>query len=63
MNRKRPVSSVFSAEVKYEFSKAELEEMVRNHAGLDDGVVEWDVSNTGKVRGATIKVQRVEIKG
>ena len=56
-------NAVFSAEVKYEFTKAELEEVLRKHAGLQDGVVEWDVSNKGQVRGASIKVRRIEIKG
>lgn len=60
---KKVENSVFSAEVKYEFTKADLEQIIRDHAGLSDGVIEWDVSNRGQVRGATIKVRRVEIKG
>ena len=63
MVSKRPSSSVFSAEVKYEFTREELEEMIKKHSGLADGTIEWDISNRGKVRGASIKVQRVEIKG
>lgn len=63
MVSKRPISSAFSAEVKYDLTKAEIEALIREHSGLADGVVEWDVSNTGKVRGASIKVQRIEIKG
>lgn len=61
--RRPPVSNVFSAEVKYDLSKAEIEALIREHSGLADGVVEWDISNTGKVRGASIKVSRTEIKG
>lgn len=57
------VPSVFSAEVKYDLTREELEEMIKHHCGLQDGMVEWDVSNTGKVRGASVKVQRTEIKG
>lgn len=60
---KRVEPSVFSAEIKYELTKAELEDMIRKHSGLLDGAVEWDISNTGKIRGATIKVIRTEIKG
>lgn len=60
---KRVSANVFSAEVKYEFTKEELEDMIRKHAGLMDGVVEWDISNKNKIRGATIKVTRTEIKG
>lgn len=60
---KRPDASVFSAEVKYDFTRLELEKIIKEHAGLPDGVVEWDVSNRGQVRGASIKVRRVEIKG
>lgn len=61
--RRHPVSNAFSAEVKYEFTKAELEGIIRQHSGLPDGIVEWDISNTGKVRGASIRVSRTEIKG
>ena len=60
---KRVDSSVFSAEVKYDFDRKELEEMIRKHANLPDGQVEWDISNRGQIRGASIKVRRVEIKG
>lgn len=60
---KRYTPSAFSAEVKYELTREELEDMIRKQSGLADGVVEWDISNRGKVRGATIKVQRTEIKG
>ena len=60
---KRVDSSVFSAEVKYDFDKKELEDIIRKHANLLDGQVEWDISNKGQIRGASIKVRRVEIKG
>ena len=61
---KRPQSyQSFSAEVKYDFNRAELEEIIREHANLPDGVVEWDISNRGQVRGASVKARRVEIKG
>ena len=54
--------SVLSAEIRYDFTKAELEVIIRKHADLPDGTVEWDISNTGKIRGASIKVNRTEIK-
>lgn len=60
---KRFTPVAFQAEVKYELTREEIEEMIRKQCGLADGVIEWDISNRGKVRGATIKVQRVEIKG
>lgn len=63
MVTKRYTPSAFSAEVKYELTKEEIEELIKVHTGLADGIVEWDISNRGKVRGATIKVQRTEIKG
>lgn len=63
MSTKRPDAAVFSAEVKYDFNREQLEEIIRAHAGLADGAVEWDISNRGQVRGASIKVRRVEIKG
>jgi putative lipoic acid-binding regulatory protein len=65
LNRKQPPIPVpaFSAEVKYELSKEQIEDLIRAHAGFQDGVVEWDVSNKGKVRGVTVKVQRTEIRG
>lgn len=56
-------SAAFSAEVKYEMTREQIEDLLRSHAGLSDGVVEWDISNRGKVRGVTIKVNRVEIRG
>lgn len=65
-HRKSPIvasSPAFSAEVKYELTKEQIEDVLRTHAGLADGVVEWDISNKGKVRGVSIKVQRVEIRG
>lgn len=58
-----PITSAFSAEVKYELSKEQIEDVLRAHAGLADGVVEWDISNKGKVRGVSIKVHRTEIRG
>lgn len=60
---KRYVPSVFSAEVKYDLTREEIEEIIRTHCGLEDGLIDWDVSNTGKVRGVSVKVQRTEIKG
>lgn len=67
MSQKRPPilhpPAAFSAEVKYELSKEQIEDLLRAHCGLADGVVEWDVSNKGKVRGVTIRVQRTEIRG
>ncbi len=63
MNRKGPHPQAFSAEVKYELSKDQIEDALRVHAGMPDGIVEWDISNRGKVRGATVKVIRTEIKG
>ena len=63
MVTKRYTPSAFSAEVKYELTREEIEELIRTHTGLADGAVEWDISNRGKVRGATIKVSRTEIKG
>ena len=63
MNRKGPHPQAFSAEVKYDLTKEQIEDALRVHAGMPDGVVEWDISNKGKVRGATVKVIRVEIKG
>lgn len=58
-----PVSPAFSAEVKYDLTKEQIEDILRAHAGLADGIVEWDISNKGKIRGVSIKVQRVEIRG
>ena len=63
MTTQRYTGNAYQAEVKYELTREELEDMIRKQSGLADGVVEWDISNRGKVRGATIKVQRVEIKG
>lgn len=66
MSRKIPtpyVPAAFSAEVKYELTREQLEELIKAHAGLADGVVEWDISNKGKVRGVTIRVMRTEIRG
>lgn len=63
MHKKGPHSQAFSAEVKYDLTKEQIEDALRVHAGMPDGVVEWDISNKGKVRGATVKVIRVEIKG
>jgi len=58
-----PAPPIFNAEVKYDFNRNEVEQMIRDHAGLPDGVVEWDISNRGQVRGVSIKARRVEIKG
>lgn len=60
MNKK---PAILSAEVKYEFTRQEIEEMIKVYANLDDGVIEWDITSRGQVRGATIKVRRTEIKG
>lgn len=62
-NRKPPVPAFFDAETRYEISKEQLIEAVRQYTGFKDGIVDFDVSNKGQVRGATIRVQRLEIKG
>ena len=59
----RPPNAIFNAEVKYEFDKKELIEIIRNHVGFPDGVVEFDISNKGQLRGASIRVLRSEIQG
>lgn len=53
----------FDAEIKYDISLEDLVKAVREHTGFKDGVVDFDVSKSGKVRGATIRVKRTEIKG
>jgi putative lipoic acid-binding regulatory protein len=59
----RPPNAIFNAEVKYEFNKAELIEIIRKHTGLPDGVVELDISSKGQFRSISIKVIRSEIQG
>lgn len=64
---KKPFDSMpafFDSEVKYDITLEQLVEAVRQYTGFKDGIVEFDVANkTGKVRGATIRVKRLEIKG
>ena len=60
---KRPETKAFSAQVKYDFTRQELEDIIRKHTGFQDGQIEWDISNKGTLRGATIKVIRTEIQG
>ena len=60
---KRSEPKAFSAQVKYDFTKQELEDIIRKHTGFPDGQIEWDISNKGTLRGATIKVIRTEIQG
>lgn len=55
--------SFFDAETKYDLTKEQLIEAVRQFTGFKDGVVEFDVSNRGQLRGATVRVRRLEIKG
>lgn len=59
----RPRNAIFQAEVRYDFTKAELIEIIRKHTNLPDGVVELDISNKGLFRGISIKVVRSEIQG
>ena len=62
--QKRPqVPSFFDAEIRYEVTLEDLIAAVREKTGFADGVVEFDVSKSGKVRGATIRVKRTEIRG
>lgn len=58
-----PMPAFFDAETKYEVSLEQLVEAIRDYTGFKDGIVEFDVSNKGKVRGATVRVKRLEIKG
>lgn len=53
----------FDAETKYDLTKEQLIEAVRQYTGFKDGIVEFDVSKSGQVRGALIRVKRLEIKG
>lgn len=63
MDKSRLPNAIFQAQVKYEFTKAELYDIIRKHAGLPDGIVEMDISNKGQFRSISIKVRRTEIKG
>ena len=63
MNKKPQIPSFFDATISYDITLEDLIQAVRTHTGFPDGQVEFDVSKSGKVRGATIKVKRTEIKG
>lgn len=63
MDRSKIRPAMFQAEVKYDFTKVELIEIIRKHVGFPDGIVEFDISNKGQFRGVSIKVQRSEIQG
>jgi hypothetical protein len=63
MSKKSDMPSFFDAETKYDVTKEQLIEAVRAFTGFKDGIVEFDVSNKGQVRGATVRVKRLEIKG
>lgn len=62
-NKKPSMPAFFDAEIKYEISLEDLIQAVKTHTGFQDGVVDFDVSKSGRVRGATIRVKRTEIKG
>jgi hypothetical protein len=55
--------AIFQAEVRYEFNKEELIEIIRKHTGLLDGVVDLDISSKGLFRGVSIRARRSEIQG
>lgn len=65
MNKKPPqVPAFFDARTSYDLTLEQVQEALRQYTGLADGVVEFDVAaKTGKVRGATVRVVRIEIKG
>lgn len=58
-----PRPTFFDTKVEYELTKEQIIEALRNYTGLKDGVVSFDVSPKGQVRGATVKALRLEIKG
>lgn len=60
---KPPMPAFFDTKVEYELTKEQLIEAVRQYTGLPDGFVTFDVAGKGTVRGATVRAQRLEIKG
>lgn len=67
MNKKdnKPAHPVFfETQNSYDLTLEQLIEAVRQYAGVPDAIVTFDVAHkTGKVRGATVKFLRLEIKG
>lgn len=55
--------SFFDSETRYEVTKEQLVQAIRDYVGVQDAVVEFDVSNKGQVRGAVVRFKRLEIKG
>ena len=41
----------------YEYDIDEIEAIIRAQTGLTDGVIDWDVSSCGLLRGCTIKTK------
>lgn len=66
MDRRTPKPKaplMMDAITSYDLTRAEIEEILKTHLNYTDAVISWDVSNRGQVRGASIKVRRVEIQG
>lgn len=58
-----PPNAIFNAEVRYEFNREQLYEILRNHCHLPDGIVDMDISSKGQFRSISIRVKRTEIQG
>lgn len=52
-----------STRVTYELTRQEIEEALKRHLMASDGSVTWDITSSGKVRGASVTVIRTEIQG
>ena len=60
---KGELPKVFSANLSYDLSRTEIEEILRKYTGLPDARFDWDVSKSGVVRSVRVYVSRTEIKG
>lgn len=60
---KTNMPAFFDAKLEYELTPEQIVEALRQYTGLADGMVSFDVSPKGKLRGATVRAMRTEIKG
>jgi hypothetical protein len=63
MNKKDPPPTFFETKMDYELTKEQVIEALRQYTGLEDGLVTFDITPRRQLRGATVKVNRLEIKG
>lgn len=55
-------SKFIDVEVKFDYTKEQIIEMIKAQTGYDDAVVDFDVSPKGQVRGVTIRIKRRQIE-